>query len=47
MADGNVWGRFSKMAQWVKAFAEKPDSLNSMPMTHMVEGKSQLPQFVL
>lgn len=32
-----------KMAQWGKAFAANLD----MPMTHMVEGKSQLPQFVL
>lgn len=30
------------MAQWVKAFAAKPEMLNSIPRTLKMEGESQL-----
>jgi hypothetical protein len=31
--------RAGEMAQWVKALAAKPDNLNSIPRTHMMEGE--------
>lgn len=34
--------RTSKMTQWVKTLAYKPDNLNSIPKTHVVERETQL-----
>lgn len=31
------------MAQWIKAFAAKPDSLNLISGSCMVKGENQLP----
>jgi hypothetical protein len=31
--------RTSKLAHWVKALADKPDDLNSIPGSHLVEGE--------
>lgn len=30
----------SKMVQWEKVLATKPDSVSSIPWTHMVEGRT-------
>jgi hypothetical protein len=37
----------SKMALWVRTLAAKPEGLNLIPKTHMIEGENQLSQFVL
>lgn len=37
------WG----MVQWIKAFATKPDDLNSISRTYMVEGKKESLKVVL
>lgn len=35
------------MARWIKAFIAKPDNLNSIPDTHVVEREVGLPKVVL
>lgn len=35
------------MAQWIKAFIAKPNNLNSIPDTHMVEREVGLPKVIL
>lgn len=35
------------LAQWVKAPAARPDDLNSVPRTHMVDGKNWYLESVL
>lgn len=39
--------RDAEMVQWVKIVAAKPEGLDFIPQTHIVEGKNQLPQDVL
>jgi hypothetical protein len=36
-----------KMAQWVNLLHAKPDDLNLIPGTYMVEGKNRLPKIFL
>lgn len=38
--------RASKMAQWMKVLATKPENLSSVSGIHTVEGKNQLPEAV-
>lgn len=36
-----------ELVQGIKVFAAKPEDLSSIPRTHTVEGKNQLPKVVL
>lgn len=39
--------RVSRMSEWVRVFATKPDGLGLIPSTHMMGGENQFLQVVL
>lgn len=41
------WNKDMELVQGIKVFAAKPEDLSSIPRTHTVEGKNQLPKVVL